>query len=213
MANHPSTIDPIDSLKSATRSEGIEDAIKTLHEPSAKETAEKAGVSLAGGIFAQKALNPIIAMHSAMNEAQMAVNNSVRKERALDKSFRSSWETQSQDKSDTYEYQSWWKKVWAGTYSGLYFASIIASAKYGIDVGNSIQAFATAAKDFLTSGNDSNLQQKMTMHEYMVGLQKSLYDNGQASVQQLQRAVEEMRQKQLELIKLEGRAQGAPGGG
>lgn len=175
-----------------------------------------------------KALNPIIAMHRAMDAAQKAVNDSVRTERNLDKEHRAHWEAASLDKSEEYRKNvegdgssgmnilyspSRWGRSWAAmANAAISTIGIIASSTTaGKDFGGSIQTLVPGMSSTVFTHLQMKLDGSMPKHDFFIGLQRNLFDNGQSSVQQLQRAIEEMRQKQLELIKLEGRAQGAPG--
>ena len=172
-----------------------------------------------------KALNPIIAMHKAMDTAQKAVNDSVRTERNLDKEHRTHWEAASLDKSEEYRKNvdgdgSSWRIFPSGL--GRSKASFVnalistvgiiaSSTAAGKDFGASVQNLLPGISNTVFTHLQMKLDGSMPKHDFFIGLQRNLFDNGQSSVQQLQRAIEEMRQKQLELIKLEGRAQGAPG--
>ena len=171
-----------------------------------------------------KALNPIIAMHRAMDAAQKAVNDSVRTERKLDKEHRTQWEAASLDKSEEYRKNVegdsssgicspsyWGRSLTSVVNAGISVFGIIASSTTkGKDFGASIQNLLPGMSNTVFTHLQMKLDGSMPKHDFFIGLQRNLFDNGQNSVQQLQRAIEEMRQKQLELIKLEGKAQGAP---
>jgi hypothetical protein len=165
-----------------------------------------------------KALNPIIAMHKAMSEAINAVNSSLRSERKLDKAHREQWEKSSEEKSEEYQRNVRWKyalmvmgvlSTSLGVGGVAFSQTTFPGGATGKQIGDFIQSIWPLINTNASTIIQNWLDGKMPKHDFVTALLRSLYEQGQGSVQQLQRAQEEIRQKEIELMKLEARASGA----